>query len=150
MTNWIDLLDVMRFKLNYIQKSENDCWLWLGAPDTSGYGMFRYKGKLWKAHRFAYYIEHGVIHDNVLHKCDIRRCVNPKCLFLGTKKDNAEDRDAKGRGCLPYQIGKQANAVNKNRDDGIKYWYNTGDYSIRSLARELGVSYGSIYNALNR
>ncbi len=146
----LDILDIMRFKLNYIEKDVDTCWLWLASPDTSGYGLFRYKGKLWKAHRFAYYIAHGEIHDNVLHSCDMRLCVNPKCLFLGTPLDNARDRDSKGRGVLPYQLGNQANKVNTSRDTEIKNMYNTGKHSIRSLAHELGVSYTSIRNALNR
>lgn len=33
----------------------------------------------------------------VLHRCDVRRCFNPEHLFLGTHKDNMEDRDSKGR-----------------------------------------------------
>jgi hypothetical protein len=34
----------------------------------------------------------------VLHRCDTPACVNPDHLFLGTAKDNALDREAKGRG----------------------------------------------------
>ncbi len=34
----------------------------------------------------------------VLHKCDNRKCVNVAHLFQGTAKDNAVDRDTKGRG----------------------------------------------------
>lgn len=33
----------------------------------------------------------------VLHKCDNGCCVRPDHMFLGTKKDNTADRDAKGR-----------------------------------------------------
>jgi HNH endonuclease len=33
----------------------------------------------------------------VLHKCDVRACVNPEHLFLGTQNDNVQDCKNKGR-----------------------------------------------------
>jgi hypothetical protein len=37
----------------------------------------------------------------VLHRCDHPSCVNPKHLFLGTDKDNSDDKMAKGRDRKP-------------------------------------------------
>lgn len=33
----------------------------------------------------------------MLHSCDVRNCVNPSHLFLGSKADNVHDMDRKGR-----------------------------------------------------
>ena len=52
------------------------------------------------AHRASWIMEFGPIPDGllVLHKCDVRNCVRPGHLFLGTYKDNMDDMYAKGRG----------------------------------------------------
>lgn len=80
------------------------CWLWTGGLYRQGYGRFFVAGKRRdasqaKAHRVSYEIAHGKIPDGlgVLHRCDVRRCVNPAHLYLGTDADNARDRRERGR-----------------------------------------------------
>src|SRR3990167_1003780 len=88
--------------LNKVNKTEN-CWLWTGACDTFGYGHFGKlcppKVKMVKAHRFSYELHKGKIPEGmcVLHSCDTPPCVNPKHLWLGTKKDNMIDMIKKKR-----------------------------------------------------
>lgn len=90
--------DILRFEKK-INKTET-CWLWTAtARSPMGHGGFYFKRKTLQAHRFAYEIWNGKIPDGLLvcHKCDNPPCVNPDHLFLGTHRDNTEDRINKGR-----------------------------------------------------
>lgn len=77
------------------------CWLWHGARFSNGYGCCFDGGKPRRtlAHRMAYRLKIGQIPQNllVLHRCDVRLCVNPDHLFLGTHADNTHDMIVKGR-----------------------------------------------------
>lgn len=81
-----------------VNKTET-CWLWTGCENGSGYGAVRWEGKTDRAHRVAWNIEKGPTPPGacVLHRCDVRLCVRPDHLFLGSRADNAHDRTAKGR-----------------------------------------------------
>lgn len=76
------------------------CWPWEGAVTSQhGYGNALWEGRYVSAHRIAWSLRNGPVPSGmcVLHKCDNRVCCNPAHFFLGTKKDNSDDKIAKDR-----------------------------------------------------
>jgi hypothetical protein len=90
---------MQRFEAKCTPEPNSGCWLWTGGYDGEGYGLFWVIEKMIKAHRVSWRLHNGGIPDDlfVLHKCDVKCCVNPAHLFLGTQKDNIEDSIRKGR-----------------------------------------------------
>jgi hypothetical protein len=86
-----------RLEHNSIPEPNSGCLLWLGRVNDDGYGLFGRPGR--RAHRVAWEAHNGPIPDamDVLHKCDVRSCINDDHLFLGTQADNMADKVAKGR-----------------------------------------------------
>ena len=77
-----------------------DCWIWTAARYPNGYGVFGLsRSALMSAHRFSWTLAHGPIPPGmcVRHRCDVRTCVRPEHLVLGTQQENLADMSAKGR-----------------------------------------------------
>jgi len=92
--------DEFRFNRLCSVPTKSGCIEWLGGKYTNGYGEFHYKGKLTGAHRVAYRLQVGEIPKGkeILHSCDNPGCVNTNHLSTGTRVENMQDMNAKGRG----------------------------------------------------
>jgi hypothetical protein len=79
---------------------DNDCWNWLGAKTTKGYGHLLHAGRLEYTRRLSARLFLALDRDCdlcVLHDCDNPSCFNPDHLRLGTQADNIADAVRKGR-----------------------------------------------------
>jgi hypothetical protein len=90
-----------RFFTKLTGEPNSGCWLWMGTLNHKGYGEFYFSPEhgIVMAHRASWAIHNGPVPEGmcVLHRCDVRSCVNPTHLFLGTVADNNRDMMAKGR-----------------------------------------------------
>lgn len=77
------------------------CRLWTGPKMKNGYGTGAYAhgSQRYLPHRLSYETFVGSIPNGlfVCHRCDVRLCINPDHLFLGTQEDNMQDCAKKGR-----------------------------------------------------
>lgn len=116
-----------------------DCWLWTAAPDTAGYGQFKFEGKNIKAHRMSYYLTHGVWPNICRHKCDNPPCVRPDHLVEGSHKDNSDDKFERDRGWWDLTVEQVKNMRSREMTITVVY----------ELAREFNTTEDIVKRALN-
>lgn len=131
----------------------SDCWYWWAARDAGGYGIMSRNG-LKRAHRVSWELHRGPIPTGmkVLHHCDVRNCVNPDHLFLGTQADNVADMVAKGRAKgAPHHGAKNPMAVfSEAQVRAIRTDFDSGRATMRELAKQHGVAVMTIFRIVRR
>lgn len=126
----------------YVKRGEG-CWEWTGHIDIDGYGRFTVEKTLMKAPRVMWMLREGDIPVGmcVCHTCDNRKCIRPDHLFLGTPKDNHQDKVRKGRtGRMAKLTPQQVVEIRKQRTEGV---------GIPTLSMTFGVGRSQISRIIN-
>lgn len=127
-------MDRLEFESRHVADPLSGCWLWTGMLTTSGYGGYTDNGKVRVASRLSWELHEGPIPPGlcVLHRCDVRPCVNPAHLFLGTKGDNNRDCAAKGR----YPEQQRTHCPRGHPYDQVNTYRHGGQRFCRACPRE--------------
>ena len=144
-----------RFKNRFIKSiiKTDSCWFLPNKPAVTGYIQVTvfYAGKRYNtnAHRVSYQIFKGEILNNlhVCHSCDVRNCINPNHLWLGTVQQNLEDRKIKGRNAAGENHGNSkltANDVNNIRNS-----YFNKTMSVINLCKYYSLGKSTVYDIIS-
>jgi hypothetical protein len=120
---------------------ENGCVLFTGTISIHGYGYITYhKEERMFAHRAAWISRNGPIPCGlcVLHRCDVRACINPDHLFLGTHADNTRDMLDKGRA----SVGESHHAAKLTEEKVLEILalWATGEHTQKAIGAMFGVT----------
>jgi hypothetical protein len=119
-------------KLERLKKSfekhvirQEGCWGWKGSIARGGYPVMSCRSSIGpdRGHRASWFIHKGLIPEGlcVCHKCDNPICTNPDHLWIGTHKENNDDKMAKSRQSKlspPHKSGSQ-NGASKLKEDQV-------------------------------
>ncbi len=119
------------------EPQENGCILWTGPVGSHGYGNFNHDKTRYLTHRSSYETFVGPIPDGMMvcHHCDVKLCVNPEHLFLGTAADNMLDCNLKRRNWrkLEDEEVQQIRSINGASHASLARCYGVTDVMIRHI-----------------
>ena len=141
-----------RFFAKVDVRGPDECWLWTGHKTKSGHGQFWDGKRHVYAHRFYLGQFYEIPADKfVLHRCNNASCCNWRHLYVGTKKENAQDSIRAGTARPPHPgFGEQhpQSKLTWQSVSEIRALHNNGE-SMRSLARTHKVCLAAIQKLLS-
>lgn len=124
----------------WVDKS-GDCWLWTGALDKDGYGIFSYAKVTRRANVVALQLDGRPVSAGqyACHHCDNPSCVNPGHLYPGTPTENMADARLRNR----LRVGEQSH-LSKLTEASVREIRSLRHMKQPALAEMFGVSRSNI------
>lgn len=135
------------------------CWEWTGHVTNKGkkgreYGFVMAGGKRQIVSRLSW----EAVNDEpippgiqVCHRCDNPRCWRPDHLFLGTSKENMEDRARKGRNNSNFAIGFRLPHTRLSEDEvtEIRSLWASGSFTQVEISQKFSITPNYVSEIIN-
>lgn len=135
-----------RFWRKVDKRGPDECWPWLASVrrKDEGYGAFWLEGRHQPANRVALMISGRQVAGEmvVCHRCDNPRCCNPAHLFVGSPKENNDDKVRKNRHSHGERHG-MARLTDAERAEILSHMPERGRSKVgvnRALAERFGIT----------
>jgi hypothetical protein len=122
----------------------------MGSSRRNGYGCFKFRGGVHDAHVLSYRHFSGDIPlgKEICHTCDIKSCVNPEHLFVGTRRENINDMINKGR--HQHGINHHSAILTEEIVLQMRELHEKNGVGCRKLARQFGIGKTTAHSILDR
>lgn len=138
---------LVRRVLDKCAPDERGCWIWTGSSyGTDGaYGQSYLDGRRLGAHRLSYLVFVGPVPAglDVMHLCDVPKCVNPAHLEPGTRTANLLHAVDVHGAWTPRGEASPKSKLTEAQVRIIRRRHAQGE-TLAALGREYGVTYVAI------
>lgn len=133
------------FMARAIAFSGDDCLLWPYNISNRGYPQITINRDVFTVHRLVCKAAHGEPPQDDLHaahRCNNRRCVNPRHLYWATRGQNEQDKSK-----CPIRAAASGRKLSPQKVIDARSRHRSG-HSILSIAKSLGVHHKTAENAI--
>lgn len=137
-----------------VAKTDGGCWLWQGCVSPNGYGKIKIGPNSFDTHVISWRVASGGIAvplgKLVMHQCDVRACINPEHLTVGTQSENMLHASAVGAMRNPKGSRHYRAVLNETVVSEILSLKREGKIGCRKIARLLGLRPSTVHSVIIR